>query len=141
MGAETTGDLLMSAARGLRRRYAEVLAPYDITPGQARGLRTVCEQGPLRLSRLADALGIVPRSATQVADALEQRGLIRRDADPADRRATVLVVTPEGRRLHELIAAARIAEFDDYLAALPADARADLDRILRLLVQGSALPH
>jgi DNA-binding MarR family transcriptional regulator len=136
MGHETTGDLLMAAARGLRRRYFDVLAPYDVTPGQARGLKVVCEQGPLRLSGLADALGIVPRSATQVADSLEQRGLIRRDADPADRRATVLLATPEGVRLHDVIAGARDEEAAAYLTPLPDDARADLDRILRLLVAG-----
>ena len=137
MGEETTGDLLMAAARGLRRRYVDVLAPYDVTPGQSRGLTVVCEQGPLRLSDLAEALGIVPRSATQVADALEQRGLLRRNKDPADRRATVLVATPEGRRLHDVIAAARTEESDVYLAALPADARAELHRVLRQLVRGS----
>jgi DNA-binding MarR family transcriptional regulator len=137
---ETTGDLLMAAARGLRRRYSEALAPYAITPGQGRALRVVCERGPLRLSALAEALGIVPRSATQVADDLESQGLIRREADPDDRRATVLVVTPEGVRVHRSIAEARAEASDAYVAHLSTSARGRLDDLLRALLGGER-PH
>ena len=50
----------------------------------------------MRPSALADALRIAPRSATEVADALEERGWVRREPDPTDRRATRLV--PDRRR-------------------------------------------
>lgn len=131
---ETTGDLLMGAARALRRRHAAVLARWEITPGQARALRIVVgAEDPPRLSELAERLRIVPRSATEVVDALEQRGLVGRRPDPADRRATCVVATAEGERLADLVEQARAAEAEAYLATLPTADRADLRRILAKL--------
>jgi len=130
-----TGDLLMSAARSLRRRHAARLARWDVTPGQARALRLVVgADAPIRLSGLAEQLGIVPRSATEVVDALEARGLVVRRPDPGDRRAIGVVATDEGQRLAVLMEEARAAEADAYLSALPAEDRAELNRILQKLV-------
>lgn len=131
---DPTGDLLMSAARALRRRYAAALAQWDVTPGQARALRIVvgADEAP-RLSEIADLLRIVPRSATEVVDALEQRGLVSRSPDPRDRRATVVVATSEGKRLAAVIDDARAEQAKAYLSVLSAADRAELHRILEKL--------
>jgi DNA-binding MarR family transcriptional regulator len=138
--AESTGDLLMAAARGLRRRYAAAMADYDVTPGQARALRSICAAAPVRPSVLADTLGIAPRSATEVVDALETRGLVKREPDPADRRATGVVPTDAGLRVLALIEEARLGESASYLATLSAGDRAELDRILTLLAGDRSVP-
>lgn len=129
-----TGDLLMMVARELRRGTGTAMAQWEITPGQARALRVLCAAGSLRLSALADELRIAPRSATEVVDALQGRGLVTREPDPADRRATSVVPTSEGRRVSALLDTARTAQAEQLLARLaPAD-RAELDRILRLIL-------
>jgi DNA-binding MarR family transcriptional regulator len=133
-GEETTAELLMAVARQLRRRFMVALEEYDVTPSQARALRTVAEEPGVRLSVLAERLRIAPRSATEVVDALESRGLVVRAPDPADRRATRVTATAEGRRLQALIHGARHREFDGFAAPLPDADRAELDRILRLLL-------
>ena len=130
----STGDLVMGVARSLRRSYAEALAPWEITPGQARALGTICSYGPLRLSALADLLVIVPRSGTQVVDALEERGLVERRPDPSDRRATSVLATAEGVRLHEEMHRAREQASEEHFASLAPRDRAELERILRLLL-------
>lgn len=135
LGDASTGELLMHAARGLRKEYAEALLPWDVTPGQARALGAICVHAPIRLSALADLMFIVPRSVTQVVDALEERGLVRREADPVDRRATCVVPTPEGRRLQAEFHDARAVRWERYFAVLEAADRAELERILRLLVE------
>ncbi len=53
----------------------------------------------MRPSVLAEELHIAPRSATEVVDALEERGWVRRTPDPTDRRATVLTLTDDGHSL------------------------------------------
>jgi DNA-binding MarR family transcriptional regulator len=133
-GEETTGDLLMAAARALRRRFATALEAYDVTPGQSRALHVITEHGASRPSEIADALRIAPRSATEVIDALEGRGLVRREPDPDDRRARRIVATAEGERLSAILVAARRQESERQLGALPAADRAELDRILRVLL-------
>jgi DNA-binding MarR family transcriptional regulator len=131
---DSTSDLLMTAARSMRRAFGEAMAAWDITPSQARALRIVGELGSVRLSVLAERLRIAPRSATEVVDALEARSLVAREPDPADRRATSVVPTPEGTRLGAELEKARRTATEQRLAVLTGGDRAELDRILRLLV-------
>lgn len=133
---ETTGELLTAAARALRRRVAAAFESYDVTPGQSRALHVAVEHGASRPSEIAEALRIAPRSATEVIDALEARGLVTREADLGDRRATRVVPTSEGERLAAVLAEMRQAESEQLLADLPAADRAELDRILRRLLAG-----
>ncbi|WP_324275280.1 MarR family winged helix-turn-helix transcriptional regulator [Blastococcus brunescens] len=94
----------------------------------------VSTQHGVRLSDLAERLRIAPRSATEVADALQDRGLVERTPDPADRRAVILRPTDEGRRIREEIAAARTADAVELFERLPEADRATLARILRALL-------
>ena len=123
----------MRVARTQRRRWREALAPWDLSPHQARALKVVCEHDGVRLSDLAEALRIAPRSATEVADGLQERGLVERTPDPGDRRAVLLRPTDAGRRIRAEIDAARAADSSELFARLsPAD-RTTLARILRTL--------
>jgi DNA-binding MarR family transcriptional regulator len=131
--SENTGDLLMSAARALRRRFGTALAEWEITPAQSRALRIVCDLDAARLSALAERLHIAPRSATEVVDALEARGLVTRQADPADRRATCVVATTEGLGLRGVLDRTRQQQTEQFLARLSAADRRELGRILALL--------
>ncbi|WP_299958731.1 MarR family winged helix-turn-helix transcriptional regulator [uncultured Modestobacter sp.] len=132
-GTATLGDLLMRVARTLRRRFTATLAPWDLSPHQARALRVVCARDGVRLSELAEALRIAPRSATEVADGLAERGLVERTADPRDRRAVVLVPTDAGRTVQREVEEARAADSTELFARLSAEDRATLERILRQL--------
>jgi len=132
-GTAALGDLLMRLARTQRRRWADALAPWDLSPHQARALRVVCAGDGVRLSDLAEALRIAPRSATEVADGLQARGLVERSADPADRRAVLLRPTAEGRRVQREVAAARAADSAELFGRLSPEDRSTLARILRAL--------
>lgn len=133
-GDESTSDLLMMAARSMRRSFGEVMAEYDVTPSQARALHVVAELEPVRLSVLAERLRIAPRSATEVVDALEERSLVSRQPDPADRRATSVVPTEAGAALRAKLDEARRTATEQRLSVLSDADRAELDRILRLVV-------
>ena len=127
------GELLMRASRAQRRRWRDVLAPWDLSPHQARALSVVCERDGVRLSDLAEALRIAPRSATEVADGLQDRGLVERTPDPGDRRAVILRPTDEGRRIRGEIGTARAADSSELFARLSPEDRDTLARILRTL--------
>src|SRR5215211_6182291 len=123
----------MRVARTQRRRFRDVLAPWDLSPHQARALFVVCQGDGVRLSDLAETLHIAPRSATEVADGLQERGLVQRAPDPGDRRAVLLRPTEEGRRVRAEVDRARIADSDELFARLsPADRRT-LGRLLGTL--------
>ena len=129
-----TGDLVMALARRVRRAHVEALADWEVTPGQARALRVLTGADGMRPSELADALRIAPRSATEVVDALEQRGWVRREPDPTDRRATRLVPTDDGRQLVERIDDVRREASQRVLDVLTPAQRRTLHEILAVVV-------
>jgi DNA-binding MarR family transcriptional regulator len=132
-GDEPLSEVFRSVARRLREVSQETLAPWDITPGHLRALRVLSRAGTMRLSELSDRLHIAPRSTTEVADALESRGLIRRRPDLGDRRATLVELTEHGAGVLAAIRASRGTEADQAFSRLsPAD-RDQLARILRQL--------
>ncbi|TDC32514.1 MarR family transcriptional regulator [Micromonospora sp. KC213] len=130
---ETLPELFWAVARRLRHHSRRTLEPWEINPGHARALAVLIRHGTIRLRALADHLHIAPRSATEVVDGLEDRGLVARRPDPADRRATLVTLTDEGTRVARAIRAARDADAERFFGHLsPAD-RDELTRILRTL--------
>jgi len=128
--SESLSEIFWSVARQLRGASQETLAPWDITPAHLRALRTLGHHGAMRLSDLSGRLHIAPRSATEVVDALESRGLVGRRPDPGDRRATLVEMTEHGAEVMSAIRAARGNDAERAFGRLsPAD-RAELARIL-----------
>jgi DNA-binding MarR family transcriptional regulator len=129
-------DLLHGLTRRLRRAQTEGLAPLGLTPAQARALRIIArseDEEPLRMTELADKLGIVPRSVTTVVDALEEAGLVRREVDPRNRRAILLRLTERGEGVREDLRQARRRAAEDLFAPLTAGDRKSLAELLTLL--------
>ena len=114
-------------------RWSSGLAPWELSPHQARALRVVGRHEPTRLGVVAEHLRIAPRSATEVVDGLEERGLLRRVADPTDRRAVLAELTAEGQRVLAEVDAARARDTDEFLSALTPRERAQLARLLHKL--------
>ena len=132
-GDEALPEAFWSVARQLRDTSQETLAPWDITPSHLRALRVLRRHGMMRLSELSDHLHIAPRSTPEVVDALESRGLVQRQPDPGDRRATLVEVTEHGASVLDAIRAARGTEAERVFGRLSQTDRAHLARILRKL--------
>ena len=130
---EPLDALLARTFRMLRHTWAQHAADLGLPPHQGRALRIIGSDGPMRLSALAERLHVVPRSATEVADALQERGLVDRSPDPDDRRATLVSITASGIEVAEQVAAARRAQAEVFFGRLSDADRAALHRILSTL--------
>src|SRR5580692_10175126 len=120
----------------LRRAQAQRLAPLGLTPAQERALRMITRsEEPLRMTELADQLGIVPRSVTTVVDALEQAGLVRREIDPRNRRAIRLHLTDRGSAVRDDMREARRQAAEDLFAPMPEGDRKTLTELLTRLAE------
>ena len=127
-------DLLYRLTRRLRRAQAERLAPLGLTPAQERALRMMTRsEQPLRMTELADQLGIVPRSLTRVIDALEEAGLVHREIDPRNRRAILLHLTDRGTAVRDDMRTARRRAAEDLFSPLTADDRKTLAKLLTII--------
>jgi DNA-binding MarR family transcriptional regulator len=132
---ETVTDRLADAVQQLSRRLrhgaGQRLAPLGLTPGQGRALSALQRAGgPVRMAELAEALRVVPRSATGVVEGLEEAGLVRRDSDPADRRSVLVSLTEAGLGTLDELAAARRQTAEELFGPLTS---ADQRRLLDLL--------
>jgi DNA-binding MarR family transcriptional regulator len=134
VAVEEVAELLHLLGRQLRQQAHRELVPLGVTPAQARALRVLSRGGLLRMSTLADQLGIARRSATTVVDELAERGLVRRTEDPADRRAVTVDVTPAGLNLLQRLSEARAGALSDLAADLTPDELDQLRTLLRRLV-------
>lgn len=124
-------EAFWAVARQLRQLTKSALTPWQISPSQSRALKVLAGQDALRLNELAEQLRIAPRSVTEVVDDLAARDLVERRPDPADRRATLVALTDQGRATAQAIAAAGRAETERFFGTLPAADREHLVRILR----------
>lgn len=129
----TLGDLVVRTARVLRRSHREALEPYGLSPHQSRAMAVIGrhEGTGLRLSALATELGIAPRSATDVVDALQTQGLVQRTASVIDRRAIDLRLTEEGLRLRRTLDQTHVAISRAHFATLSEQDRDTLAQLLR----------
>jgi DNA-binding MarR family transcriptional regulator len=102
IGMETTAlrDRLMDGldrfASAMRAEVRRSVAPRGLSPAQDAILRMLLARpAGLRVRVLAGHLGVRQPTVTGSVIALERKGLVRRQADPADARATIVKVTPE----------------------------------------------
>jgi DNA-binding MarR family transcriptional regulator len=101
-----------------------------VPPAQLRVLTIIANTRHTNMSRLAEALAVVPSSASRLCDRLEATGLLRRVPDPRDRREVRLLLTPAARRLLDELRERRQAALADVLERMSPASRQELVRSL-----------
>lgn len=71
----------------------------SVSPTQLRVLSLIVSHPDTNVNRLAELLDVVPSSASRLCDRLEAVGLLRRVADPRDRREVRLIPTAAAETL------------------------------------------
>ncbi len=89
------------------QQYQLLLALRGLPPGRESSIRTLAERLQLR-----------HHSAVELADRLEEHGLIRRQRSQVDRRQVLLSLTPRGERILGRLARQRIADLRTTAPAL-----------------------
>jgi DNA-binding MarR family transcriptional regulator len=123
--------------RGNQPRVHERLAAragVSLDRAAYAALSRVHEAGPLRLSELATRMGVDVSTASRQLQQLERSGLVARVGDPADRRASLLELSAEGRRVLARMRQARHAGLARVLAGWSARDRRRLATALTRLV-------
>jgi DNA-binding MarR family transcriptional regulator len=87
------------AARALARRFDTAFKPVGLTSGQFSLMMSLNRPDPPGIGSLAALLAMDRTTLTANLKPLERRGLVERIADPKDRRARCLRLTPGGNAL------------------------------------------
>ncbi|HEX5266594.1 MAG TPA: MarR family winged helix-turn-helix transcriptional regulator [Acidimicrobiales bacterium] len=135
----TVGFLLSQLGSANARWFHETLVPVGLEPRQFAILRWVAQDEGRSQQALGDALGIAPSRMVALIDELEERGLVERRTNPADRRARALHVTADGRRLLATAMERALAHEAQLCAPLTLDERQALVELLQRVAAGQGL--
>jgi DNA-binding MarR family transcriptional regulator len=98
-------------------------------------VRAGMEEG-IQVSELAERVGRHYTTVSRQVTALERQGLVRREADPADKRVSVVRLTDQGRAETARISAARSEVLSVIFADWTDQETAELTRLVTKLVAG-----
>jgi DNA-binding MarR family transcriptional regulator len=97
----------------------------ELTPSQAAALASTDRLGRPTLGELATLESVQPPSMTRIVTALEEKGLVTRVTDDADRRVARVTVSETGRKVLEENRSLKTAFLAEQLHRLsPTDRRA-----------------
>jgi DNA-binding MarR family transcriptional regulator len=121
-------------ARAARRSGEATLEPGGLRPRHLIALRLLSEGGPTSQQACADSLSLDPSNVVGLLNDLEERQLITRRRDPADRRRHIVELSPRGEdELSLAYGRLRVLE-DDLFSALSAEERSTLyDLLVRVV--------
>ena len=131
--AELAGGLRIAALRlayALRRPGSI----HGLTPSRYTALTTLAKQGPLRTGDLAEAMAIAKPTMTRLLAALHAGDWIVRESDPADRRASLIALSPHGRDVLDRIRRDATSALRDDIDALTDEERRVLADALPVLI-------
>ncbi|MFD5142452.1 MarR family winged helix-turn-helix transcriptional regulator [Streptomyces sp. NPDC058401] len=122
-------EQMLTCVTRIRRILDERLKAHGVSVARGRALRQVAH-GPARQAALAAALGVTPRTITEMIDGLERDGLAERRDDPKDRRARLVYITAAGKKAIGLAMATRAEVITEIFSDLSAQDRTALSQAL-----------
>jgi DNA-binding MarR family transcriptional regulator len=121
--------LLLRVMKGLHARVVEESdLPFEVAGSFVLGRLAVL--GPVRLTQLAQELGLDPSSVSRQVSSLERHGLVTKEKDESDLRAQRLVLTEQG---HAAVVALREGRARELERLLPGWSERELDDLTTAL--------
>ncbi|MBI3531254.1 MAG: MarR family transcriptional regulator [Burkholderiales bacterium] len=117
--------------------FLEETQAFGVTPVQYAAMAAIQRQPGVDQRTLARSIGFDAATIGSVIDRLEVRGLMQRQANPNDRRARLLTLTPDGTQLLRKIEPSMLRAQARMLEPLPAGQRGLFMAMLRQLVEGN----
>ena len=122
------------------RRLEGVLRPCGLTIPEFDVLSILRRSGvPFRqpVGVICERTLVSSGAMTNRVDRLEERGLVKREPNPDDRRSVLVALTGEGKRAIDRAIPLRASDAAEQLEGLAAKDRRTLERLLRRLVVGA----
>ncbi|MEM7322426.1 MAG: MarR family transcriptional regulator [Actinomycetota bacterium] len=107
--------------------------PLDLALADALSL--ICQQGPLRMGALAEAMHITPASTTRAVGCLVEKGLVERVRAEDDQRSIVVMPTMAGRERYGEISSRVQQGLSEILSEFTPEEQVQLAEYLERFVQ------
>jgi DNA-binding MarR family transcriptional regulator len=128
--------LLVQLGTRAARLFAERLAPLGLEPRHAGMLNRLAANEGKSQQAIGELIELNPTRMVFLVDELEQRGLVERRRNAADRRSYALYLTDSGHDVLRQVAAVAAGHSESFGAALTQAERDQLSALLRKLAAG-----
>jgi len=125
--------VIMRSHRALTRLAEESITKAGLCLTDFAALEALLHKGPLTISEIQGKVLLASGSMTAAVDRLEKLGLVVRKSSPSDRRARVVQLTPEGRRLAASSYEQHAKDLEALMSALSEKEKQQLYRSLKRL--------
>ncbi|WP_235921193.1 MarR family winged helix-turn-helix transcriptional regulator [Lentzea tibetensis] len=135
-------DAVLTASKLLVAVSVRSIAAVEdtITLPQFRLLVVLEGRGSMKLTALADHLGVNPSTATRMVDRLVAADMVERQPNPESRREVVIELTAEGLRVVRGVFRRRRAEISRIVARMPESKRRGLVNALVAFTEAGGEP-
>lgn len=123
-------DALVQSAFRVVAELTRIAAIYDLSLTQVRVLGILRDRERVRIGDLGAHLGLERSTLSGLVDRAEQRGLVERLPDEADRRAIAVALTDDGAVLAHRLAAVAVDRISPVYSVLDGRQRRDLQDLL-----------
>ena len=130
--------ILMKAHESLRRHAERHIHSLGLGFSDFAVLEVLLHKGPTPVNSIGLLVRLTSGSITAAVDRLERKGLVERRGNPEDRRARVVHLTAEGRRLISCAFADHEAAMEHATSALTPEERRQATLLLKKLGRGAA---
>lgn len=139
-----TEQILAEIETGLahqRHKWAAQCQVHGLSMTHFHILAILQGEGPTPMSRLADQLGMAFSNLTGVISRMEERGVVERIHDAADRRVVLAQLTPAGREIVQRVEGARLEHTRELVEALTPEEQATVLSALQTLTSAHVRVH
>ena len=98
---DSLGRLIYFTAQDMTNFAEKILKPYDLTLEQFHLLKNMAMGSGISQRQLCEAANKSPANMTRMLDRMEAKSLMKRRADPDDRRASLVYLTEKSKSLVE----------------------------------------
>ncbi len=124
-----------------RHKWAAQCQAYGLSMTHFQVLAILDAEGPTPMSRLADELGVGDSNLTGIIGRLEERGVVARVHDDADRRMVRAQLTAAGVDMLRRVEDARLGHMRQLVESLSADEKRTVLSGLKTLTAAHARHH
>lgn len=133
------GFWLRLVSNAVSQSFARKVEARGVTVAEWVFLRVLYDFESLAPSALAERMTMTKGAITKLAHRLIAKGLVAREANPADKRSQTLALTGKGRALVPELAKAADENDAAFFHALDASERGEFERLLNRIVDAGQL--
>jgi MarR family 2-MHQ and catechol resistance regulon transcriptional repressor len=125
--------VMMRSHRALRLLAEQSIANAGLCLTDFAALEALLHKGSLSISEIQDKVQLASGSMTAAIDRLEKHGLVVRKSTASDRRARIVQLTEEGKRVAAACFEKHASDLEDLMSVLSANEKQQLYASLRKL--------